>query len=187
MPSSGSQNSLFRYFGTFARALHPWSDFRGRSGRIEFLSVWLFSHGLIAVLNGSTFAPVAGRADVNDVIWFSIIFNILSVPLNMGAFIACAWLLFPASAVYVRRMHDLSLSAWWSAVPFLILRGLTGMLYLTMSLFSASNDDQGRVDMLKALLTPALLFESSAFVILAIWPGTKSNNRFSTMATRQNI
>ena len=73
---------------------------------------------------------------------------------RIAVFAAVAW---PLTALYVKRLHDVGLSAWW-LLPFV------GALWLT----TATGADQ------KNLLSAGL------FGILGLAPGKRGDNRFGT-------
>lgn len=92
--------------------LRRWADFHGRSCRSEF---WLWFAFHVAVLLGLRLLQALTGMALFD--WL-----LLAVQLFM---------LLPALAVSVRRMHDIGRSGWW--VLACLLPGLGALLFLIMA------------------------------------------------------
>jgi uncharacterized membrane protein YhaH (DUF805 family) len=109
----------------------PWRhfiDFGGRSRRLEYLFFWVtFYSGILALtMVGSWFAPTYRPGENLGLAAIAFI--------PAGLFMLAA--LVPATALNVRRLHDLGISGWWLMIWFVPIIGqLLGWLLSFIIIF----------------------------------------------------
>lgn len=83
-----------------------YATFKGRASRKEFWSMFLLQLVVAFLLSGTThvFQGISFTA--------TLIYNCIGVLISLALFI-------PYLAVFVRRVHDLSLSGWWVLIIYL--------------------------------------------------------------------
>lgn len=99
----------------------------GRSGRLEFLTVWIGSSLASALLVKIMFyASLFAEANIKS--FFRLTVMVVTVILVTVLIVGIHWLFF---ACLVRRIHDFGLSGWW----LLIVLGVSvGLLSVNMFL-----------------------------------------------------
>jgi len=145
-------------------------SFRGRSGRLTYLSYWL-AVALFFVFIVSTVAFM-GVVDGQAIL---ILFTLYIFATIISSF-----------AVTTRRLHDINISGWaylLSYVFLIVAMAIVILLTVDLSKFDLADpfkiiNTMSNTGILKPFLF-VLMFHSYMFsFVLLLWPGTTEGNRF---------
>ena len=107
-------------------------NFSGRATRLEYFYSWLFWFLGYFLLNALRFVTFEGRGAL--VLPNSIVYIIIVIIIS-----------FPYISLFIRRLHDINCSGWWSLlvftiiVPTILFYPLIGSIILICGVFQKSS------------------------------------------------